>query len=269
MKFTILGAGGFIGRNLAAHLKSKNYRCDTICRGDIIARNNNLGVLVYCVGLTADFRKYPLETIEAHICYLKEILKDYAFDKIIYLSSSRVYLGGVSTAEGAMLNCNPIEKHYLYNLSKLMGESLCLNVDPDSTILRLSNVYGMDYESDNFLPSIIKSAIKKKSVEFLSSPDSEKDFISIDDVINLIEKIAISKESGVFNLASGVNIRNCEIASHLNRLTGCEIKYSKRTYVQKFNNIDNQKVTNKFNFKFKNLIDELPGLVEQYREAMK
>jgi uncharacterized protein YbjT (DUF2867 family) len=70
-KFTVLGAGGFIGGRLVEHLRGLGHEVDAPPRRPAEAYvdglgGRQLGHVVYCIGLTADFRTRPYETVEAH-----------------------------------------------------------------------------------------------------------------------------------------------------------------------------------------------------------
>ena len=56
--------------------------------------------MIYAIGVTADFRTRPFETMEAHVSVLCEILRDARLDSLTYLSSTRLYGGAASTGEG-------------------------------------------------------------------------------------------------------------------------------------------------------------------------
>ena len=105
MIYTVLGASGFIGAKIAQKLKLEGHDVITPVR----SRNSkeyldqiidiNLGNVIYAVGLTADFREKPFDTVEAHICLIKDILKYANFSNLVYLSSTRVYQKNKSTIE--------------------------------------------------------------------------------------------------------------------------------------------------------------------------
>ena len=154
---TILGASGFIGSQLARKLAAGGANYRAIGRNDPIP-NENLGHVIYCIGVTADFRTRPLDTVEAHVCALIELIRGHQFESLLYLSSTRVYAGDDSSNEEKPLHVSPPNAPDLYNISKVMGESIVLNCAPNARVARLSNVYGPDFDSDNFLPSIVRDA---------------------------------------------------------------------------------------------------------------
>ncbi|MES2850099.1 MAG: hypothetical protein V4685_13660, partial [Bacteroidota bacterium] len=88
---TVLGASGFIGSSIMKKLKEQNTQYFAPERNEVIT-NRDLGDVIYCIGLTADFRTKPFETVDAHVCKLKQVLNECTFNSLTYLSSSRVYI---------------------------------------------------------------------------------------------------------------------------------------------------------------------------------
>ncbi len=72
---TVFGANGFVGRALVQHLEEQGYPVRAVTRGDASWRDTDLGHAFYTVGLTADFRSRPFETIDAHVSLLTRILR--------------------------------------------------------------------------------------------------------------------------------------------------------------------------------------------------
>ena len=67
---TVLGAGGFIGGALVARLIAEGRPVDPVTRDDLpalLSARRPAGDVIYCIGLTADFRTRPLDTAEAHV----------------------------------------------------------------------------------------------------------------------------------------------------------------------------------------------------------
>jgi len=152
MKFTILGGNGFIGSHLVEEISRLDYDCESPAREDQSIFNKNLGHLIYAVGLTANFRERPFDTVRAHVLHLLNILENCSFDSFLYLSSTRVYLKGKKADEDADVRVNSSDPEDLYNLSKLMGESICFASEkPNVRVVRLSNVFGKKAGSSDFI----------------------------------------------------------------------------------------------------------------------
>ena len=93
MRFTVFGATGFIGANLVAHLSRRGHEVRCPKRDLPIEAGDHLGHVIYAIGLTANFRSRPYETVEAHVGLLSRLLQTSCFDSWLYLSSTRVYAG--------------------------------------------------------------------------------------------------------------------------------------------------------------------------------
>jgi len=266
MSFTVLGAGGFIGRHLAAHLQRQGHSVVALGREDALPKGS-LGHVIYCIGLTANFRRRPFETVDAHITVLSDVLKRAEFHSLLYLSSTRVYAKSISTAEDALLAAASGDPSDLYNLSKVMGESLCLNSGRQGTrIARLSNVVGFDPGSDNFLPALIRQALGGRIV-LRSALDSAKDYVALDDVLNVLPQIALRGSERIYNVAGGRNFRNSKITGRLQALTGCEVSVCEPAPVQSFPIIDIGRLREEFAFAPSNPLAGLSALVGAYRSV--
>ncbi len=203
--FTVLGASGYIGSRLAAHLQAQGHTVWAPARGDAEVFTRPLGHVMYCVGLTADFRTRPFDTVDAHVGLLTEVLRRAQFDSLLYLSSTRVYMGAASTHEDAPLAVLPGDASYLYNLTKLTGESLChASGRPGVRVARLSNVVGpgMDAASGNLVADLLHQA-RQGHMVLRSDPQSAKDYVHVADVLDWLPRIALQGRYPVYNVASG------------------------------------------------------------------
>lgn len=270
IKFTILGTSGFIGSELKHYLYNKYAKkinqnlveIYTPTRQEIqelLFSNNdnnkqNLGIVFYCIGMTADFRTKPFDTVDAHILLLKNILLTFSFEKFIYLSSTRVYLGINNTDENANLLVNSNNSDDLYNISKLMGESLCNVINKISNknnikVVRISNVIGNDFNSNNFIFALIKSAILNKNLQLQTNLMSAKDYIFVDDVCDLIYKISLYGKEFLYNIASGFNLTNENIVNLILSKTNATLNnYSNDLPIVIFPKINIIKIQKEFNY---------------------
>lgn len=255
--FTVLGASGYVGTRLVGYLRSCGYAVWAPARGDAEIFSRPLGHVFYCIGLTADFRTHPFETVEAHIGFLADVLQHAQFDSLLYLSSTRVYMGGVSTSEDARLSVQPEDSSYLYNLSKLTGESLChARGRPGVRVVRLSNVVGPDMESSsgNFIASLLSDA-RTGHVLLRSSLDSAKDYIHIDDVVKGLLLVSLKGCSSVYNLASGKNTTHREWMDWIVQHVECSFSVELDAPLQYFPVINAEKLDKEFGFCARFLLD--------------
>jgi len=215
MTTTVLGATGFIGRRLAASLQARGEDCWLPGRDKRLFFTRPLGRVYYCIGLTADFRSRPYDTMDAHVGVLRQILQYADFSQLIYLSSTRVYAGLESAEEDQALRVDPQCPDDLYNLSKLMGESLALSSGRDCRVARLSNVLGPDMGPTNFVGSLLKEARRTGKVQIHTGLASEKDYIWIDDAVDGLLAIAERGQRPIYNLAGGRNLSHADIIEPL------------------------------------------------------
>lgn len=270
MRFTVLGSSGFIGSHLVKYLKSEGRDCFTPGRQDANIFKEDLGHVIYCIGFTGDFLQKPFDTVKAHVCHLSEILERAKFESFLYLSSTRVYSGLTAGLEDSCLKVNPQEPDHLYNLSKLMGESVCLFLNrPGIRVARLSNIYGFDPSSSNFLNSIIRDSVDKNKIVFRTSLSSERDFLGVNDVVKILPVISLRGRHRVYNVASGKNVNNKALADRLKQLTGCSVEVDKGAPRVRMPRISIRRIKKEFGFKRLSVLDSLKELVLTYEREGK
>lgn len=260
---------GFIGSHLVKRLAAERHDYFSPGRKENLS-GKKLGDVIYCIGLTADFRSKPFETIEAHVCKLNPLLRDCDFDSLLYLSSTRLYgTQGEIASESDALSFDPAEPNDLYNLSKATGEAIALNCGRKTRVVRLSNVYGGDFNSDNFLATVIKDALTTGKVSLHSAPDSSKDYVDIDDVVDGLLIIAARGRERIYNLASGTNVANRTLLERISELTGCQVAVTPTAPKITFPQIDIDRMRNEFDFKPAQVLEDLSRLIELYRHEHK
>lgn len=223
--YTIVGARGFVGKHLVKHLMAKGSTPFTPARDNTGLFSRPLGHVIYCAGLTSDFLERPFDTVEAHVSLVAKMLKEAVFQSLTYLSSTRLYdSADGSGSEGATLHLDPNEPRHLYDLSKALGESLCINAGRANVrTARLACVYSDDLSSDGFLHRVVWAARKERHARFEVAPDAARDYVHMDDVIRALVAIAERGKRPIYNIATGVNMTNAELFRLVRRIDGCQI----------------------------------------------
>lgn len=264
--FTVLGGHGFVGSALVSYLYTRGHSVVVparSCPPEQLAQKLH-GHVVYCIGLTADFRSRPWDTVDAHIGVLRHLLVEGKFASLTYLSSTRVYLGGDTGYEDAPLTVRPEAPDQLYNLSKLMGESLCHAAhrpERPVRVVRLSNVVGGDLNSDNFIYALLREALATGTIQLNSSLDSAKDYIALVDVTRTLEQIASHGQARCYNLASGQQTRHGEIVQAIAALTGAHVSVTPDAPRMDFPAIDIRRLRKEFGFSPQPPLDGLAALL--------
>lgn len=227
--YTVLGASGFVGRRLVGELNRRGANVWAPTRQSPEILEQSLGVVFYCIGLTSDFAQRPFDTVEAHVSYLARILEQAQFEHIVYLSSTRLY-DGLQISEGkgdTFLSLNPNNPRHLYDLTKALGENLCLTIAAGrSSIARLSCVYDVTPGSPGFLSGLLQRLRHERSFTLDSTPGNCRDYITLDDTVASLIAIGEQRACDIFNVASGVNTYNQEIADVLRRW-GVDIRFGR------------------------------------------
>ena len=268
-KFTVLGASGFIGFHLANYLKKHEKNVYTPSRSELDDRSyleKELAHVFYCIGVTADFRKRPVDTVAAHVSKLLEVIKFGKFKSLIYLSSTRIYQRSRITIEDQAISVDPANFDHLYDISKLMGESLCLSIsDKNIRIVRLSNVVGAGDKSDNFLNAIIRDAIVKNRVTLKTSLNSSKDYVFIGDVIHILPEIAQHGKHRIYNVAYGDNITNKALMDTISQITGCTYNVKNVPRMRVFPQISIKRLRDEFQYNPVNILDKIDNIVHDFK----
>lgn len=267
LRITVLGSTGFIGSHLAHYLRRQGYDCNLPKGGDVSTYTSPLGHVIYALGLTADFRSRPLDTVEAHVCLLQRLIRAGNFESLTYLSSTRVYSGTADTAETARLQINPNDPGDLYNLSKLMGESLCLHGGRQGMkVARLSSIVGLRPDPDTFIDQLLEEGCRTGKIVFQTALESRKDYLHVDDAVELLTRIALSPETSIYNVASGEGTENREIAKALTTEMGFEVSVAPNAPTWDFTAVDVSRVKARFGFSARRFSDYFPAFLQSYRQ---
>jgi nucleoside-diphosphate-sugar epimerase len=152
---------------------------------------------------------------------------------------------------------HPTNPHSPYNKSKLLAENLCESYVKDMELnivtLRPFYVYGPSSSTSTFIPSI-KQQLKSDNSIFLSHKNTKRDFLFVDDFVNLIFKIINDFPCGynLYNVGSGKSHRLEDIIKIVENITGrlIEIKYNESLRPNDVSDMeaDITAVTKKFNW---------------------
>ncbi len=268
-KITIIGASGFVGQNLKSFLSVKGYDVFAPTRSELAGLRGHLGIVVYIAGFgMCDSFPDKCNVIDANINKLKLLLSAITFDRLVYFSSTRVYMGNSDSDESSDLLIMNEDSRKLFNLTKLVGEELCLSFS-NTVVVRPSNIYGKALKSPLFLPAIARAAVKDKRVDMYVTPEYRKDYISVDDICFLLEKIILKKDlkRRVYNLAAGHNVSAMDIATVLNEETEAEVVWHPVTLEDKFPITNISSLRDEFNFSPSNVVVDLKLMLSDFKKA--
>lgn len=249
-KITVLGSGGWIGSAIANNLKRSGVDVTFINRSSFrswLASAVPQEYVIFTIGLTSDFRIYPHATVESHVDVLSKVIQRPGIKNLLYLSSTRVYSRSSHTSESLPLAALSSDPSDLYNLSKMLGESLVLQDSrPGFKVVRLSNVVGLGQPTNTFLGSIIYDAKHTGAVTIQQPANFAKDYVSLDDVVRLLPEMAVKGKRRLYNLGSGTSTQHSQIAEILQHL-GVTVRFaSPSTSEQSFPSLNISRLLQEF-----------------------
>ena len=230
MKETILvtGGTGFIGYHLLKKLKRKfsifsisskkpsakrkiknvkYLNCDISKKKSLFNKLNKLRKIDYVINLAGYVdHSNKKKTSETHYYGCKYLVDFFSSKKIklfIQIGSSLEY-GNQKTPHHEKLKCYPMGT---YGKSKLKSTKYILKISKKknlpSIILRLYQIYGPNQSINRLIPAAIDSCLKNKKFK-CSSGIQIRDFLYVEDLINLINKIICTKKKirGIYNVGS-------------------------------------------------------------------
>ena len=265
-KFTVIGSG-FIATSLTEYLEKEKYQYAKLDLKSEKIPNRSLGNIIYAIGITLDFDKNWYKAVDAHVCKLIKLLKNSKFDSFLYISSTRVYQHSESTKEENPIILKPNQEHDVYNASKILGESICLSLDdPSVRVVRLSNVIGNNFNSNLFLPMLLRNAVTSKKMIIKSTLDSEKDYVYIDDVVRILPRISLNGSERLYNVAYGKNIKTSEIVKKIQSFVKCNVSEEYRSTKFKLEPINIKRISKEFQFKPVSVLGKIETLLNSYEK---
>jgi len=269
MRFTILGASGFVGSRLALRLAKNRHQVLRPSRQDLKSlESRELGHVFYCIG-EDDVTGNPYNAFDAHAAQLANVLKGNNFSSLTYLSSTRVYFGAQSAHEESKLQVLPDDNNAIFSVTKIAGEQLCFACkNPAVRVVRLSTVIGFAPKGKSLLPTLIKDAMLRGRMRLTISPESSRDYIAVEDVIEILPRIAVEGKRRCYNVASGINVRLGEIVGLVRAEFPSECDWRPDAPTVVFPLINISRVQSEFSFSPRPVLDALASACIEFRQSL-
>ncbi len=267
--YTVFGGRGFIGSEIVKQLNLLGHNVFVPERDDESIYHKDLGTVIYCAG-HGDCKNAPFVVLEANVTLLSSLLQRASFERLLYMSSTRVYMNQEASFESADLTVCVDDNRRLFNLAKLTAEEMCLKSGRSTCIVRPSNVYGLALNSPLFLPSVTRDAIKNGEVNMYVDPSYEKDYVSVLDVAEIIVKIStrMKFEGEIYNVASGINVSAKQIADVLHTETSCKVNWHHCNNEEIFSIVSTSKIQKEFGFTARNVLDDLKNMIDDFKKVL-
>jgi len=255
-KVLITGASGFVGSCLARRLLKENYKIHIITREttnlwrlqdvlkDIEIHNVDLlhseEIAKLASTISVDnvyhlatyggyhFQNSVEDVINTNVIGTFNLFREFSkkgIEMFVNTSSSSEYGEKFEPMHEEMR----VEPNNMYGASKAAGTIICstyakINKLPLVTF-RLFSPYGYYDAKTRLIPTVITSCLRGQEIK-LSSKNSKRDFIFIDDVVDayLATSKVIDSYGEIFNIGSGLQYTTEEIVNNILNLIGKEVK---------------------------------------------
>jgi nucleoside-diphosphate-sugar epimerase len=182
--------------------------------------------------------------------------------KLMFYSSSYVYSG--ESLEKPVNEVNKLEPSHNFGIGKKFFEQYILRLHPNTTIFRLSSVFGEgEARSPNAIKNIVHDSISKGVVEVWGSGTRKMQYISIDDVVgNTL--LSTDIDSGVYNLGSKDYLEINDIASVVSNFFDIKIVHNlEENEGESLAFMDTRKIQLANNFSFSPVINSLKSYLKK------
>ena len=267
-KILVTGHKGVIASHLIKKLSNCEIIIDSINGKRVDLKNSeevmkieSVDTVIHLAGKTQkglEWKEYFENNIIGTLNILEYCIKKN-IKKIIFVSS---YVYG-NPKYSPIDEQHQISPHNLYTKSKFLAEELCkiysekykLNV----IILRPFNIFARSMNKNYLISNLIESINTKKTVT-ITNRTSKRDFLYIDDFIDLILKIKDHDfEYEIFNIGSGISYSFDDVIEIIEKNTSKKLNLKYKSDDQSFiQNItaDNSKITKLLDWKPKLTFEE-------------
>jgi UDP-glucose 4-epimerase len=216
MKALVTGGAGFVGHHIVNELVKQNIRtvvydlADPSVFFDTNHKDGNSLSLEYVQGDVLDIDLLCDTVKGCDIIFHTAAVADIEESRYKPFKTLQVnVLGTVNCLEAAKKNnvsrflyassaYTAGKKGSFYRISKQASEALCKTYHEEHglsyTILRYGSLYGRESNQWNFIYGVCKAILTNGEFTYSSSPDSEREYIHINDAARETVRIALDKE---------------------------------------------------------------------------
>nr|BAF47162.1 hypothetical protein [Zehria sp. KO68DGA] len=218
----ILGHSGFIGSNLFRVYNHYVPEIEVIGRSlpdfDLTKESDVISLANLCDQQTAivmcsAIKRQLGDTLDAFsqnvkmVSNLCRLLNKYPVKRLIYFSSAAVY--GEDIHNTNITEKTPVNPTSYYGGAKYTSEFLLrkqFSKVPETSLvcLRPATIYGPGDSGSAYSPSgFIRSALNQDTITLWGDGTELREFLFIEDVVKLVDKLIFNEYDGILNLVSG------------------------------------------------------------------
>lgn len=239
MKTLVIGANGFLGRNLVKKCLEWNWRVDCVyheekkfipdqCQTFHINDLEKITEFYEVVFLLSAFipeNKSALipdkRLLDVNVGIPLRVVNIFKKSKIIFSSSASIY----GTHAEVILENSSFNNPDSYALSKLSAEFI-LRFSTNCQIVRFSSIYGVGMRPTTFIPKLIKGAKKNKKLTLFGDGSRLQNYIYVEDAVGYLMSTVDQKKSGIYLGVFNKSYSNKDVAETIKKyIPDCKIEY--------------------------------------------
>lgn len=192
------------------------------------------------------------------------VVQDKKPQHFIYMSSDAVYCSNDKIINELSVT-NPSN---LYGAMHLAREQILKMLSIPFIIVRPTQIYGMDANHNAYGPvRMCRSSIKEQKIQIFGFGEELRDFVAIQDVVNLLMLIVKYKSVGILNIATGNSVTFQTLANEIAQLTNSIIENLPRTTAIWHRQFDIGELKKAFpTFQFSDIHKNLPQFLHAARK---
>lgn len=233
-RVAVVGAHGFIGRNLVTRLDSLGFSTvklgssDTnLIQSEEFWRDNSVNSIIWLASrITPSIAESNSVLVDKEIAEFSSFLKaaEQGTEQVVFASSGGTVYSGQDcpfTEESPALGINA------YGRAKVAMEDLAHKSKLQNVNLRIANAYGSGQRIDRgqgVIATWLNSIINREPISVFGSLSVTRDFVHIDDVVSALVKVIDSESTAeTVNIGSGRPTSLDEVLNELQEISGQKI----------------------------------------------
>ena len=233
----VLGHSGYIGSRVAAALAGDGLRVVgrsipplDLTRDDAVGDLTDLldpdGAVVVCAAIKKQLGDNP-DIFARNMAMTLNVCRALAarpVKRVVYFSSASVY--GEDVPHPTITEATTPEPTSFYGIGKYASERLVLKMagqQPGTSVVmvRPALVYGPHEPAYYYGPSgFLRAAQADQPITLWGDGEERREFIHIDDIVELTRRLTLGSATGLFNIVSGTSYTFAQALSAIAALTG-------------------------------------------------
>lgn len=246
-KILILGHSGYIGKHLMESYQKLYPAISVVGRSfpeidltkssskkkvfDLIDEKT---VVIFCSGI----KKQDGDTLDiyqqnmAMVTNLCSLLQERPLKRLIYISSAEVY--GEAVEDTNITENTPVQPSSFYGIAKYASEKLLTKAIESKEgssllIVRPVLVYGPGEKGSIYGPNgFIRLAIQNRSIVLWGAGEELRDFLFIDDLVEVVVRLTFADSSDTLNIVNGQSSTFKDVVNIISKMLPSETKLKTR-----------------------------------------